>query len=184
MRKWKSSDLSCRIYTKLLCRAPKRIANFLLFKFRNSDGNFGFSIRYAIYNRLLAHVGENVKIFPLVYIYYPERLSIFDNTTIHEFSVLECKGGVSIGSGTSIAHKFSLLSSTHLFNTSSEKSFRDFGLESKKTTIGENVWIGAGVIITYGIDIGNNCIIGGQSFINKSVDSNHLVAGVPGRIIK
>ncbi|MFT6085175.1 MAG: acetyltransferase-like isoleucine patch superfamily enzyme [Glaciecola sp.] len=51
-------------------------------------------------------------------------------------------------------------------------------------TIGNNVFIGYGVIILPGITIGDNVVIGAGSVVSKNIPSNVVVVGVPARIIK
>jgi|APSaa5957512493_1039668.scaffolds.fasta_scaffold50420_2 maltose O-acetyltransferase len=50
--------------------------------------------------------------------------------------------------------------------------------------IGNNVWIGARVIILPGIKIGNNSIIAAGSVVTKNIKPNSLYAGVPAKKIK
>lgn len=50
-------------------------------------------------------------------------------------------------------------------------------------TIGNNVFIGAGTIITKPLKIGNNVVIGAGSVITKDIPDNVVIAGVPARII-
>ena len=50
-------------------------------------------------------------------------------------------------------------------------------------TIGDNVYIGSEVTIIGGISIGNNCVIGAGSLVNKSFPDNSIIAGVPAQII-
>lgn len=51
-------------------------------------------------------------------------------------------------------------------------------------TIGNNVWIGEGVIIMPGVEIGNGSIIGAHSVVNKDIPENCIAVGSPIRIIK
>jgi maltose O-acetyltransferase len=51
-------------------------------------------------------------------------------------------------------------------------------------TIGDNVWLGGGVIICPGVTIGNNTTIGAGSVVTKSIPDNVFAAGNPCRIIK
>lgn len=47
----------------------------------------------------------------------------------------------------------------------------------------DNVFIGTGVHILYGVRIGTNVIIGSGSLVNKDVPDNCVYAGVPARYI-
>lgn len=50
--------------------------------------------------------------------------------------------------------------------------------------IGDNVSIGAGAVVVGAITIGDNVKIGANSFVDKDVPSNVLVAGIPAKIVK
>ncbi|MBR1792797.1 MAG: hypothetical protein IJ764_04075 [Bacteroidales bacterium] len=47
----------------------------------------------------------------------------------------------------------------------------------------DNVFIGSGTRILYGVRIGSNVIVGSGSLVNKDVPDNSVVAGVPARRI-
>ena len=49
---------------------------------------------------------------------------------------------------------------------------------------GNNVWIGARVVILPGVTIGDNCIIGANTVVTKSVPANSVVTGHAGRVVK
>ena len=49
--------------------------------------------------------------------------------------------------------------------------------------IQDNVFVGAGSTILYGVRIGSNVIVGAGSLVNKDVPSNSVVAGVPAKVI-
>ncbi len=53
-----------------------------------------------------------------------------------------------------------------------------------RITIGNDVWLGANVIITNGANIGNGVIAGAGAVITKDVPDYAIVAGVPARIIR
>lgn len=55
---------------------------------------------------------------------------------------------------------------------------------SKDVKIGNNVWLGAYVIINKGVTIKNDCVVGIGSIVTKDVDSNCIAVGIPARIIK
>lgn len=50
--------------------------------------------------------------------------------------------------------------------------------------IGNNVSIGSGAVVVGAISIGDNVIIGANSYVDKDVPSNVVVAGVPAKIIR
>ena len=50
--------------------------------------------------------------------------------------------------------------------------------------IGKNCWIGAGVIIVPGITIGDNVVIGAGSIVTKDLPSNVVAVGNPCKVIR
>lgn len=50
--------------------------------------------------------------------------------------------------------------------------------------IEDDVWIGAGVIVTQGVTIGRGSVVAAGAVVNKSVPALTLVGGVPARVIK
>ena len=56
--------------------------------------------------------------------------------------------------------------------------------KTKRTVIGNDVWIGSRVIMMQGIEIGNGVVIGAGSVVTKNVPSYAVVAGCPARIIR
>ena len=45
--------------------------------------------------------------------------------------------------------------------------------------IGENCWLGAGVIVVPGVTIGDNVVIGASSVVTKDIPSNSVAMGTP-----
>lgn len=50
-------------------------------------------------------------------------------------------------------------------------------------TINNNVWIGPNAVIVGKVNIGNNVLIAGNSYVNFDVPDNSIVIGNPGKII-
>ncbi|SHL95887.1 galactoside O-acetyltransferase [Anaerosporobacter mobilis DSM 15930] len=50
--------------------------------------------------------------------------------------------------------------------------------------IGKNCWIGAGVIIVPGITIGDNVVVGAGSIVTKDLPSNVIAIGNPCKVIR
>ena len=51
-------------------------------------------------------------------------------------------------------------------------------------TVGDNVWIGAGVHVMPGVTIGSNVVIGGGSVVVKDIPDNSVAVGNPCRVIR
>jgi len=56
--------------------------------------------------------------------------------------------------------------------------------ERKSLRIGNDVWIGANVLIFSGVEIGDGAIVAAGSLINKDVPPYAIVGGVPAKIIR
>ncbi|MBR6430931.1 MAG: sugar O-acetyltransferase, partial [Oscillospiraceae bacterium] len=50
--------------------------------------------------------------------------------------------------------------------------------------IGNNVWIGAGAVVTQGVTIGDNAVIAAGAVVTKDVAANAVAGGVPAKFIK
>ncbi|MBB3608685.1 CatB-related O-acetyltransferase [Rhizobium sp. BK602] len=59
-----------------------------------------------------------------------------------------------------------------------------FPANSARTSIGNDVWIGAGAIIKRGVTIGNGAIIGAGAVVTKDIPPYAIYAGAPAKIIR
>lgn len=55
---------------------------------------------------------------------------------------------------------------------------------SKPTKIGDRVWIGANVTILKGVTIGNDVVIGAGSVVTKNIPEKAIAVGNPAKVIK
>ena len=66
-----------------------------------------------------------------------------------------------------------------------EPELRGRGLQyNRDVRIGENAWIGAGVVIVPGVRIGKNAVIGAGSVVTKDIPESVVAAGNPCRILR
>ena len=65
-----------------------------------------------------------------------------------------------------------------------QKKYAEQILISNDVKIGRNCWIGEKVTILPGVTIGNNVIIGAGSVVTKSFEDNTIIAGCPAKCIK
>jgi len=115
--------------------------------------------------------------------YIQKRSTIF-NTEIGKFCSIA--SNVSIGPGI---HKTDCVSTHPVFylkNTPLLKKFSnsDQFESSRRTFIGNDVWIGEKAIIIDGIKIGNGAIIASGAVVTKNVEPYSIVGGVPAKILK
>lgn len=90
---------------------------------------------------------------------------------------------LSIGEYCKITHGVIILQ--HDYSRSVlRRVYGDVVGESKKTIIGNNVFIGMNSIILMGANIGDNVIIGAGSVVSGYVPSNVVVAGNPAKVIR
>ena len=62
---------------------------------------------------------------------------------------------------------------------------RNNGLEyAKPIIVGNNVWIGGNVCVMPGVTIGNNVVIGAGSVVTKDIPSNVVAVGNPCKVLK
>ena len=50
--------------------------------------------------------------------------------------------------------------------------------------IGKNCWLGAGVIVMPGVNIGDNSVIGAGSVVTKDIPANVVAVGNPCRVLR
>lgn len=164
----------------------RRIFYFILFQIRLG---YVSSFRkklflYAVSDKL-KFIGEKVEIHYSVEIRNPENIEINSNSNINHGCELYGGGGISIGSGTMIA-----------YNTLVFSDYRDYkGILPLKhpdrlskrvkrfVRIGNDVWIGANVIILPGVEIGDHAVVAAGSVVTKSVREWEIIAGNPANSI-
>lgn len=168
--------------SKFVAIMPKGVRIVLFGMVRNTRGNIGVGLRYVVAHSLAGSMGENVSIRDGVYIYSLDGVHIGVNVSIHPMCYIEGAGGVTIGDDVSIAHSVSILSSEHEFADRNEK-INNQGCELRSTTIGDDVWIGAGVRVLAGAHISRGCIIAAGAVIKGRTEEYSIYGGIPARKI-
>lgn len=128
--------------------------------------------------------------------------AFISNSTISQYSYIGFKSilqNVTVGSFCSISNQVYIGLGNHpsnFFSTSPLFYRRNNPLKIKliekdiefdeyhKIIIGNDVWIGARVIVLDGVVIGNGAILAANSVVTKNVPPYAIVAGVPAKIIK
>ena len=93
------------------------------------------------------------------------------------------KGSVHIGKRGEIAPNCAFYPYDHCFLSSAP--IRNQPLKSKgDIIIGDDVWLGFGVIVLDGVHIGNGAIVGAGSVVTKNIPEESIAVGNPARIVK
>lgn len=107
-----------------------------------------------------------------------------DLTTLASFAIsggsyFQAINGIKLGKNFLFAPGVKIISANHDFNEHSKS------IKVPPITIGDNVWLGANVIILPGVKIGNGCIVGAGSVVTKTFEEENLIiAGNPAKIVK
>ncbi|VDH05093.1 acyltransferase [Bergeyella zoohelcum] len=141
------------------------------------------ALRYIILKSRIKSCGDNVKIGTNVQILAWDKLSIGHNVSIHSNCYIDANGTIEIGNNVSIAHNTSILSANH--------DWKDLSLPIKynpvvlsKVIIHDDVWIGCGCRILADVCISNRSVIAAGAVVNKNVEKNTIVGGIPAKLIK
>ena len=90
-------------------------------------------------------------------------------------------GNIYIGDKVMFGPNVRIATVSHPINP----QLRERGLQfNKDVYIGENTWIGAGVVIVPGVHIGRNTVIGAGSVVTKDIPDNVIGVGNPCRVIR
>ena len=162
---------------------PKFLNKRLFVFFRNTPWKIGLMIRYIIFKNLSKACGNNVSIHPGVYMEYLSSISIGNNVSIHPMCYIDGENGVTIGNDVSIAHSTTIMTTSHSYENK-EIPIKYNHAIAGPVNIKDDVWIGCGCRILFGITINNRSIIAAGAVVNKDVQSSCIVGGVPAKFIK
>lgn len=174
-------------YINLLCKFyslfPKSVQNQMLIRNRKKTGYLGLVKRYCLLKNLAKSVGDNVSIYPDVYLFNIQNLSIGNNVSVHPLTYIEAYGGIEIGNDVSIAHNVTLMSVNHGYSDK-EMPIKDQQVEIRPIKIKDNCWLGAKVTVLGNTVIESGSIIGAGAVLTKNVEKNSIMVGVPAKAIK
>ncbi|MFB9986679.1 sugar O-acetyltransferase [Bacillus benzoevorans] len=158
----------------------RQYAKEVLFEF-NSLNPGEVEKRNKLLENLLGRVPKLFYIEPPFRCDYGYNISIGENFYAnYNCTVLDC-APVTIGDNVLLAPNVGLYTAGHPIHYEP----RNKGIEyAFPITIGDNVWLGGGVIVNPGITIGSNVVIGSGSVVTKDIPSNVVAAGNPCRVLK
>lgn len=140
-------------------------------------------IKTKIYTLVMKKAGKNVFIFSPFRCTGPEGIEIGDNVVIAENCVIGGQGGLSIGNYVMIGNNSTIITANHGFSLPDIPMARQ-PLDIAPVAIGDDVWIGANVVILSGVNIGQGSIIGAGAIVTKDVEPYSVVVGNPAKLIR
>ncbi|MCH4193676.1 MAG: sugar O-acetyltransferase [Butyrivibrio sp.] len=134
--------------------------------------------RFAILGRLF---GKEVKawIEPPFYCCYGTHIDIGDGTYINFNCNFVDDGKITIGQKVMFGPAVTIATVGHPINP----DMRGY-MYTDPVKIGNNCWIGAGVVICPGVTIGDNTVIGAGSVVVHDIPADSVAAGNPCRVIR
>lgn len=138
--------------------------------------------RFALLKEMFAEIGEGCYIEPPLhsnfgghhvhfgkYVYANYNLTLVDDTHIY------------VGDNTMFGPNVVLATAGHPITP----ELRRRGLQyNMPIHIGRNCWLGAGVIVLPGVTIGDNVVIGAGSIVTKDIPSNVVAVGNPCKVLR
>lgn len=99
-------------------------------------------------------------------------LELKDGCILNHGVVVYCASRIEIGRESRIAHYCSVID--HDYDIRSSDLPFEVPKVSSPIIIGNNVWVGVNAVILKGVTIGNQCVIGAQTLVKKSVPEGML----------
>lgn len=137
--------------------------------------------RRELLERILGHIEGEALIEQPFYCDYGYNISVGENFFANYNLVILDEAKVIFGNNVFIAPDCGFYTAGHPLDADT----RNRGIEyARPITVGNNVWIGAKVAVLPGVTIGDNCVIGAGSVVNRDIPPNSIAVGNPCRVIK
>ena len=122
-------------------------------------------------------VGKHVQVLEKRYLHMESKCKIHDDVYIDALS----QDGVILGNG--VAGQFIRFHSENHNYENLNILIKDQGVNHKGIKIGDNCWIGSGVVFLDGASVASGCVIAANAVITKEFPENSIIGGVPAKII-
>ena len=137
----------------------------------------GIHFRRLLAKHVFASCGKNFKAFTYVRVSYGYNLHVGDDVVIHRHVLLDDRGGIDIGNGSSVSDFANVYSHSH--NIVDGRI-----VYMPKTVIGSGVRITYHATILAGTHVADDSMVGAGSMLTKSTEPHWVYVGVPARKVK
>lgn len=107
----------------------------------------------------------------------PNHFTMGNYSHINRHCILDCRGGVYIGSSVSISYNVCIITGSHVANSV------DFEYITKPIRIEDFVWVGVNATILPGVRIGRGAVVAAGAVVTRDVPESSIVAGVPAKVV-
>jgi maltose O-acetyltransferase len=135
--------------------------------------------RDRLLRELLGGVGEGVVVQPPLHCDYGRHVTIGDRTFVNYGCVMLDAAPIAIGADCQIASYVQLLTATHPIDPEPRRNGWEIALP---ITIGDNVWLGGGVIVCPGVTIGDDTVVGAGAVVTRDLPAGVVAYGNPARV--
>lgn len=147
----------------------------------NTADALDHAARREALEELIGELGEDVRIRPPFRCDYGSRIAIGARTFVNFGAVFLDAAPITIGEDVQIGPNVQLLTPTHELDTERRRAGWEKALP---ITIGDNVWLGGGVIVCPGVTIGENTVVGAGAVVTKDLPPGVLAVGNPARVVR
>ncbi|MGC0206713.1 sugar O-acetyltransferase [Streptomyces levis] len=130
---------------------------------------------------LLGSVAAGAHVRPPLYVDYGSNITIGARTFVNFNLTALDVAAITIGEDCQIGPNVQLLTPTHPLEPGPR---RDKLEGARPITIGDNVWLGGGVIVCPGVTIGDDSVIGAGAVVTKDVPAGVVALGNPARVVR
>ncbi|RZU78030.1 maltose O-acetyltransferase [Micromonospora kangleipakensis] len=137
--------------------------------------------RLAALRELLGSLGEEAWVRPPFHCDYGWQTHIGPRSFVNFNAVFLDVARITIGADVQIGPNVQLLTATHPVEAEPRRAKWE---AAEPITIGDNVWLGGGVIVLAGVTIGENTVVGAGAVVTKDLPANVVALGNPARVVR
>lgn len=136
----------------------------------------------SLVRKIVAKIGQDSYIVPPFRCDYGDHVFIGNNTYINYNCCFLDSAKVTIGDYVYMGPNCNIFTPCHpIHHELRKEKVTEYALP---VTVGSHSWIGGDVVITPGVTIGENCVIGAGSVVTKDIPSNSIAVGNPCKVIR